>query len=286
MLVALALVLVMMRQGSKPEIYESFFGALTLQNDLSNSDPAQKDLTDSGTAAVSNGIDQIDPEVIASVVDGTVWRSGDFEALYWFLILAAESAETSGPTVAVLPLLQQPEVFRNKVVRVHGRVARSERIEAPSNRHGITGYWQLWVRPSEGVDRPFVVIARSVPVEVAAVGSETTDRNGPSVVVAGRFLKRLAYQSSQGADLAPVIVGKLINVSPPSSSVSSDSQGQTNSIGHLQFWLLIGAALLAGVSLAAIAMWRTSVMAARTRQIRSSVHKASDPFLQSLGDKS
>lgn len=285
MLIALTLVLVMMHQGSKPEIYESFFDALTAEKDLSGKDQVKNAAVETGSTAVSQQVDPIDPTVIAGVVDGTVWRSGDLEALLMYLNLAAQSTETSGPTVGVLPLLQQPEVFRNKTVRVQGRVARSERIEAATNRHGISGYWQLWVRPSEGVDRPLVVIVGSVPVEVAAVGSQATAGNGPNVVVTGRFLKRLAYRSSQGADLAPVIVGKLIKASPPRGEITNDLQSRTNDITQTRFWFWIAAASLAGVSLAAFAMWRTSVMAARTRQIRSLGQKVSDPFLQSLADE-
>jgi len=266
LLIALGLILVMMRQASKPAIYEIFFGATTPQTAVESTWPASD--TDSIDPAAQIDVVQIDPDIMASVVDGAVWRSGDFDALYWYLNEARNRSATSGPIVGVVPLLQQPDVFLNRPVRSRGRVVRCERIEAEANDYGITEYWQLWIRPSVGADRPMVVIVEKVPDEVAVVGSDTIDENGPTLLVAGRFLKRLAYRSSVGADLAPVIVGTLIT---PSTD-TNDSRNQ--SVGgrydrQLRLWMLIGLSTIIGLLLAALAMWRTSVTANRTRQIRS-----------------
>ena len=73
-------------------------------------------------------------------------------------------------------------------------------MEASENVYGIESYWQLWLRPSDGADRPMVVIVPDVDDAVAAVG-QGDETEGPPVIVAGRFLKRLAYTSAMGADL-------------------------------------------------------------------------------------
>jgi hypothetical protein len=276
MVIALALVLVMMQKASKPEIYESFFGALTPINELGSAQIADAEL------AVETSSSAIDPAVTAKVVDGTVWRSGDFDALHLFLDDAKHFSDTTGPVVGILPLLQQPDVFRNKVVRSRGRVARCERIDAQENEFGISEYWQLWIRPADGADRPLVAIVPSVPKDVAAVGPEATDQNGPDVTVVGRFLKRLAYRSLAGADLAPVVVGKLIN----SEAVAKDAVLPIDDVetrSKPALWMLVGVSAISGLALAALAMWRTSVTANRTRQIRFSRSESPDVFLQSLG---
>jgi hypothetical protein len=275
MVIALALVLVLMQKASQPEIYESFFGALT---PVAPEAPTQLSATELAADTTSN---RIDPRVTARVVDGTVWRSADFDALHMFLSDAKDHPTSDGPMVGVLPLLQQPDVFLNKVVRSGGRVARSERIDAQQNELGITEYWQLWIRPAAGVDRPLVAIVPAVPDSVAAVGANATDQNGPDVVVVGRFLKRLAYQSVTGADLAPVVVGRLaatdvMNAADAVPIADKAAQSRTT------LWILLGLSTLCGLSLATLAMWRTSVAANRTRLIRSSRADSPNLFLQSL----
>lgn len=261
MLIALGFVLVMMRQASKPEIYQSFFGALTPQNDA---EPAV--LTES-TAAATDPSSEIDLAITAKVADGTVWRAGDFDALFLFLNDANNDLGTRAPLVEVLPLLQQPDVFRNQRITAGGTVARSQRIDASPNDFSIKEYWQLWIRPTDGADRPIVAIVQTVPKEVATVGPEANHLSGPNVLVAGRYLKRLAYQSSAGADLAPVIVGKLLETpavidDPRTSSLPAPASQLSTLL------MVIGLAAMIGIGLAGLAMWRTAVAAKRTRQIR------------------
>ncbi len=280
MLIALGFVLVMMRQASKPEIYESLIGALTPHDGGGTVIKTGSNVT-SDAADTPLGDTAIDDAITAKVVDGTVWRSADFEALYLFLDEANSNLDSAGPMVGVLPLLQQPEVFRNKRVRARGRIARSQRIEAQDNDFGITEYWQLWMRPSSGADRPIVVIVQTVPDDVAAVGADATDSFGPNVTVTGRYLKRLAYRSSSGADSAPVIVGRL--VAAP-NAINDDRQQVESGLGsNLRTLLMvIGLSSIFGIALASLAMWRTSVAAKRTRQIRSARSGSPDSILKSI----
>lgn len=225
----------------------------------------------------------LDDAAAARVVDGSVWRAGDFDSFYRYLDRADWIAGDDVATVGVLPLLQQPDVFRNQTVRAHGTVARAERLPAQSNPYGISEYWQLWLRPADGADRPLVAIVPNVPEIVGQVGVEPAAvEEGPPITIVGTFLKRLAYQSSMGADLAPVVVGR-IEAAPliaPAVEVSAATDDELQG----QFWLLAGIACLAGLALAAVAIWRTSAMARRSRELRYAHRQQPDEFLNQLGN--
>jgi hypothetical protein len=126
-----------------------------------------------------------------------------------------------------------------------------------------------------------VAIVPDIPESVASVGSDATKLEGPDIVVVGKFLKRLAYQSGMGADLAPVIVGQ-ITMAPISQDeldrrTDSAASGKTVSV-----WLPILLACLIGLASAAIVMWRTSASARRSRELRVSHREAPNAFLQDL----
>ena len=224
----------------------------------------------------------LDDAAASRVVDGSVWRSGDFDSFYRYLDQAGDLPATGIAATGVLPLLQQPLVFRNQLVRVDGGVARAERIDAKENLYGITEYWQLWLRPSDGADRPLVAIVPAVPDLVASVGRDASVQQGPQVTIVGRFLKRLAYESSLGVDLAPVVVGR-IAFAPMTENEVVDRIDVDDSF-QSRLWLTVAVASLCGFALAAIAILRTSTMARRSRELRAAHRPAPDQFLKGLGD--
>jgi hypothetical protein len=222
----------------------------------------------------------LDDAAASRVVDGSVWRSGDYDALYRYLDQADSLSGAGVVATGVLPLLQQPDVFRNQLVRAHGGVARAERIEATENAYGITEYWQLWLRPSDGADRPLVAIVPVVSSTVAEVGADATIQEGPQVTIVGRFLKRFAYTSAMGADLAPVVVGRIASVPVTESTISKRIDADDSVEGNLGFTMTV--ACLIGFALAAAAMWRTSAMTKRARELRVAHRKGPDDFLRGL----
>ncbi len=227
----------------------------------------------------------LDETAAGNVVDGAVWRSGDFQTFYRYLDQAARMPSENVATTGALPLLQQPDVYRTRLVRVGGSVARAERIKAQENAFGVTEYWQLWLRPSDGVERPLVAIVPEVPELVAQVGSQAALREGPQITMVGRFLKRLAYRSEVGADLAPVVVGRLLTVPMTEAEMAASvgsAQGQSDS-RRLMATMVVAALL--GLSVAALAMWRTAVTAKRSRQLRVSHRQPSEEFLRGLDDQ-
>lgn len=226
----------------------------------------------------------LDDAANARVVDGSVWRSGDFDSLYHFLDQSNQLPRSGVAAVGVLPLLQQPEVFRNQWVRFHGSVARSERIETQENPYGLPHYWQLWLRPSDGVNRPLVAIVPTVPDTVAVVGNQTSTTSGPEITVVGRYLKRLAYQSSVGADLAPVIVGQITSAPMSEREWQELEQRRQPQTSTPLGWPILLACLL-GLGFAIFVMWHTAVSAKRARELRQSHRAGPDAFLQELGDQ-
>ncbi len=232
----------------------------------------------------------LDDAAASRVVDGSVWRSGDFDLFYRFLDQAGGLSGEGVATSGVLPLLQQPDVFRNQLVRISGTVARTERIEAKKNPYGITEYWQLWIRPSDGADRPLVAVVPAVPALVESVGPDAIIEEGPRVAIVGRFLKRLAYQSALGADLAPVVIGRIVLAPITDDEINAANQAEQNAGNGIaagnasgrRLWLTLTIACLAGLALAVITMWRTSVMAKRARQLRNEHRKQPNDFLQAL----
>ena len=218
------------------------------------------------------------------VVDGSVWRAGDFDSLYRFLDQATNVPRRGVVSTGVIPLLQQPDVFRNQWVRVRGGVARVERIEAQDNPFGFTHYWQLWLRPIDGADRPMVSIVPSIPDSVAAVvDAQSTKLEGPEVAVVGRYLKRLAYQSGIGADLAPVVVGAITSA-PINQGESPQGLEPAETAASRPAWWPIVLASLIGVAFAIGVMWRTAAAAKRARELRTSHRAEPDSFLRELGD--
>lgn len=266
LVIGLALVVVVMKQASDESLYRPFFAAPAV-TESTTADAAT-------TVAQSKETIQFDDafrQAMDRVVDGSAWRGDDFDAFYRVLDLCRRDAAMPDATVVgVVPLLQQPDVFRGRVVSLAGTVARSEKMPARQNDFGIESYWQLWLRPTGGADRPIVAIVTEVPDAVAAVGPDASAENGPAVNVVGVFIKRLAYRSAAGADLAPVVIGRLdrasmINAvaSSTSNNIDPDTAGVPTKLG----WVALAACLI-GVTIAGFVSWRMSVMTRRGRTLR------------------
>ena len=157
---------------------------------------------------------------------------------------------------------------------------RSEQVSAAENDYGIARYWKLWLLPADKGERPLLAVVRDVPSDVASIGE---DGKPVKAVVIGRFLKRLAYRSSIGADLAPVIVGSLV-VSRLSDEPATAATAKPTFTKTQQIVGIVLASLL-GVALATLAMWRTSVSARRARQLRQANANRSESFLRQLEDE-
>ncbi len=286
-----ALIVVVMNQAAKESFYEPFFGSpkvempLDMPSDVSMSVPMGSTIATPGGGHEDSAVSNSEREQIAAeldmVVDGSVWRGADFAAFYRSLHRSDSFEAARSTRVGVVPLLQQPDVFRGRTVRFEGKVARAESIEAKENDFEIKRYWQLWLRPIGGADRPLVAIVADVPASIAKITPDGALDDGPRVEVVGIFLKRLAYQSSAGADLAPVIVGR-IDGRLMSSPLGGKLVESTNDDFPRRLALTALAACTIGIAIASIAMWRTSVMTRRSRELRSIGRPNRNDFLNQL----
>lgn len=232
-------------------------------------------------------IDAVVRDAESRIVDGAVWRSEDRDGLRLRLMqnqfgIGADDG-IAASVVGVLPMLQQPDAFRGQRVQVVGRLAKAEQIQDPVDSNPIPTHWKLWIQPTSGVARPIVALVTDLPHSLAKNNqslakanlddSQTnvgeTDRM-PTVRVTGTFFKRLAYRSSIGADLAPVVVGRLqlAQRSPASGSSEQGSSAVSPNHSISNVWVMLLASIGIGVAVAAWLMWRSSVDAKYLRDKR------------------
>ena len=213
--------------------------------------------------------------------DGATWRSNDLDGFY-ALICEANSVDGRGAgATGVTPLLQQPDVFRGTVVRINAMVARSELVDTAENAFGVNQYWRLWVVPNDGSRRLIEFITADVTPAIAALDPTGTEKKGPKVSLVGRYLKRRSYAGTAQAELAPVVIGRILNrtvlVQPNDIDQAQPADGRTPSMA-----LAIGGATVLGIALAALAMWRARSMEQRVRHIRQSNRAEPTVFLSQL----
>ncbi|HBV62367.1 MAG TPA: hypothetical protein DEF45_05030 [Rhodopirellula sp.] len=229
----------------------------------------------------------LDEAAVNRVMDGSVWRSDDFDSFYRALDSASQLPKSGAATVGALPLLQQPDVFFNQLVTIHGQVALVENIQAPENPYGIKDYWQLWIKPAEGADRPIVAVVPDAPRSVSEqAGVQLAGTEGAQISVVGKFLKRLAYKSGAGADLAPVVIGRITYAPFAQGEQTSTSTDNDTTVLASKFWLIVSISCIGGVGLAMLLMWRTSVLAKQSRKLRTAYRQDPEEFLKGLGEQS
>ena len=255
--------------------------------DLAGTMPPPKEDPKYGLPQKNALLAALDEAAASRVIDGSVWRSDDFDSFYRALDSASQLPDTGTATVGALPLLQQPDVFLNQMVTIHGNVALVENIKAPDNPYGIQDYWQLWIKPAEGADRPIVAVVPDVPRSVSEqAGTQIAATEGAQISVVGKFLKRLAYKSGAGADLAPVVIGRITYAPFAEGERTTTQTANETNVSTSKFWLIASISCVGGVGLAILLMWRTSVLAKQSRKLRTAYRQDPEEFLKGLGEQS
>lgn len=153
------------------------------------------------------------PPSLARVRDASFFGRADRDAwLETFLTLQGEDGRQLAPPrdVGFTELFGQPEAFRGLPVRMRGTLRRLERLRSPRNDYGIEDYWQGWLEPAGGPASPVIVHCLELPAGLGT-GLEIDE----PVVVAGAFLKNMAYRASDGVRVAPLILSRSLS-RPPS----------------------------------------------------------------------
>ena len=129
--------------------------------------------------------------------------------------------------VGFLQLFRQPEVYRGKLLTIHGVVERAYRLKAPANAFDIDGYSILWLRPTGGPSSPVVIYALNLPPGFP----EVVDRDQPGqsaahtklveeIDVTGYYFKNWAYLSEGGINTAPLMLANVPRWTPAAAPVS------------------------------------------------------------------
>jgi hypothetical protein len=228
-------------------------------------------------------LDALDQTALARISDGTFWTGADSDSFYLQLARANELPAEGAVSTGTLPLLQQPDIYRGQRVRLVGTLQLAQRQDAKPNRLGIENYWKVWMIPDDGGIRPTIFMTPQLPQTLANsltedgrwdARSNAANPNGQFAAV-GRFIKRLPYRSSVGADLAPVVIGRVVatrGILPGSAAKKTkesdiDAREASDASGMNRFGGLIFA-VLGGIALAGVLMYRVSIDAKRSRRLR------------------
>ena len=156
----------------------------------------------------------VQPDLLASVRDDTVFRSSESEAFYHLLKILDETSEerleqASIGRVSFTQLFTQPKEFRGDLLTVHGTVRRVIEKIAPQNRFGIEGYKQVVIEPDDR-DYPVVIYCLELPPEFPR-----GEKLHETVTVTGFYYKRWAGLSS-GREIMtwPLLLSKTVQWQP------------------------------------------------------------------------
>ncbi|QEF97277.1 hypothetical protein Mal15_13160 [Stieleria maiorica] len=226
-------------------------------------------------------LDALQAAATRRVSDGTFWTSADSDAFYLGLVRSDALPSDGGVTTGTLPLLQQPEIYRGQTIRLVGTLHLAEPKTAQSNRAGVESYWKLWIIPADGGIRPTILMTRELPGLIAdsltADGKwdhqSNPDNPDGKIAAVGRFIKRLPYRSSIGADLAPVVIGRVVGAKGLASTSGEQSGGDATGDsaaagGDLTGLVGVLLAIVGGIALAGFLMYRSALDAKRSRTLR------------------
>jgi hypothetical protein len=231
----------------------------------------------------------LDMHFLKSVSEGSLWHKRDVLAFNRLLADGTDGTVYLGPGVSpvgrrvgVVTLLQQPKAYLNTRVVIGGQLARLSERNAEPNPYDLQKYWELWLQPDDGSERPVVFYTAAIPPGLAAYAGNTYIADGPSMVLEGVFIKRLAFQSAEGSQLAPVIVGGMYIGDESLVDGSSEAGAGGSRKAELPFSWMVAAAFVIG-SLIVVVIWSVSTASAkRTRAVRAAAQALPDQHFQAL----
>jgi len=240
LVIALGLVLAAMRQLGRPstarrleQLFTSPLPTTAPRTPNSTTNSTTNPITPNFVAPIQEaskgdqGQDRQEPELpnsfsadaevsgLLHVKDKTYFLPAEREA--WFSLFAKlqetdESRlarETCGE-VSYAQLLQQPDVYRGRLVTIVGNVVREEIEQPAKNQLGIDSYHRLWIQPRGGGQWPLVVYCLKLPAEFPR-GENLTAH----VSITGFFFKNWSYAYQGGLGLAPVVLANKLQWQPP-----------------------------------------------------------------------
>jgi hypothetical protein len=157
----------------------------------------------------------VDAVDLSAIKDNTYFRLEENPAWFalWKNLSEDQSSTDKAAEVTYAQLLDQPDVYRGKLVTVSGTAMREELLDAPVNDIGIERYHRLIVQPEGGGNWPIIVYALELPQKFPRGDGIHAD-----VSTTGYFFKNWSYAWRDGLGLAPVIMAKSVSWTPVISS--------------------------------------------------------------------
>lgn len=187
---------------------------------------------------------------LADVKDNSDFQNSEADAWFYLFSLLPEDKLSPRNEVTYTQLIDQPHVYRGKLVTVRGEVVRIEQLPAGENNQGIEHLYRVLLRPPGRALWPITAYCRELP-EGWTTGKPLTNQ----VLVTGFFFKNLSYAWQDGMGLTPVIVARSFSVLEKTEPEVLADGNATPPLGIL---LLTAAAIAAAVVL--FIVWRTTAM--------------------------
>ncbi len=252
-----------------------------------SSEPSQKSFLSSLQIAV-------DRKLLDNVVDSATWRSTESLTFARTLQRAKSvraslelnatniaSMLTTLPTVDIPLLTRQMPSLRGSLVRIEGSVRRADaRPITKLSRIGESSYHVLWLKPTFGSTVPFCVYLISENSEDANPLSVDEDQ---VIEFAALPLKRLAYASESGIQVAPVLVAIGYN------KLTSNSSANTTTLANALATKIADDPLLSGVADKSniLSAWKSPTeLVAQIQLLETLLLKPIESFSRSRGKSS
>lgn len=221
----------------------------------------------------------LDQAYLNNVDDGSIWTKGDNQA--FCRLLSDEPllhlAKQKPRYVGVVAMLQQPDVYLRSRVAMNAQVARVSKLKAKANDFGISDYYELWLKPSDGSDRPVAFYCRRVSSLLDDLVGLDFVSDGPVVSIEGVFLKRISFRSVEGSQLAPAIVGHF-RISETMSIAPTRAIAKTEP----SVPMIVMVAALLGATVALLIAVPTALSLRRSRQARLANQRLPSEHFSSL----
>jgi len=164
-------------------------------------------------------IAEIRPDLLKTIEDNTYFRTAEKDA--WFHFFELLQKEKVNPAQAVdveyIQLVDQPNVYRGKLVTVRGTARQISKEKPADNDLGLTSYYRVVIQPADGANWPIILYCLELPK-----GVSPGDDLSLGVKVTGLFFKKLSYKWRDGLGIAPVVLAR--NFSTSADVVASASK--------------------------------------------------------------
>jgi hypothetical protein len=167
-------------------------------------------------------------ELLETIEDNSYFRNAEKDAWFHFIerLQDTEIVFANPIHVEYAQLVEQPDVYRGRLVTVRG-TARQITVEKPAdNDLGLTSYYRVVIQPADGANWPMMVYALKLPEGISPGDDLSLDVNAT-----GLFFKKLSYRWRDGLGIAPVVVTKYVDAT---SSKTSDTVGADSAASPLR----------------------------------------------------